>query len=86
MYSFGLFLGLENIEAHYAYICREQVGNGALNVWYLLGRNEGILSKTLTAGSNCRRIEKKLTNGISVLNDNQFGILREDTGEFTLIT
>lgn len=74
----------QDIENNYAYITRKTISNGSVLAYYMLSRNEGVLTKTLTH-SNMFKINGKLDSGYSILVNPDYkfstGYLNESTGE-----
>lgn len=76
----------QDIENSYAYILRKTISNDSVLVYYLLSRNEGVLTKTPNS-SIMGKINGKLDSGYAIiaLPNQEFnvGYLNESTGDIT---
>lgn len=85
----------QDIENSYAYILRKTISNNAVSAYYLLSRNEEVLTKTITTGLAMHKVISKLDSGHLILEypDQkeavqtgylQVGHLNESTGDIVL--
>lgn len=76
----------QDIENSYAYILRKTISNDSVLAYYLLSRNEGVLTKTPNS-SIMGKINGKLDSGYAIiaLPNQEFnvGYLNESTGDIT---